>query len=343
MTSVLVVTRDPVLRDELSRLVAAAGSAFVGAESAGAALRLWPSASLVLVGPDAAEELAATGPPRRAHVYVVGAAPAPNAAFRAGLALGAEQVVELPAGAAWLSGVMTDRDDDRARPARLVGVIGGSGGAGATTFACALGQVAARAGQAAVVDTDPLGPGDDRVLGLDATSGVRWDDLGLTSGRLGARSFREALPSRDRLGVLTWAAGSTLHLPATTLRESLSAATRGHDVVVVDLPRTADALVGETALRCDLVVLVVRATVASVAATARLVGRLPDRSRLGLVTRGSGVDPDDLAALTGVPLLGSMRDQRGLAESVDLGCGPVRGRRGPLVRAAERVLAEAGA
>jgi hypothetical protein len=34
-----------------------------------------------------------------------------------------------------------------------------------------------------------------------------------------------------------------------------------------------------------------------------------------------------------------MGDQRGLAESIDLGLGPVRSRRGPLGRAASAVLA----
>lgn len=342
MTTVLVATRDPVLLDQLTRLVAAAGATFVGAASAGAAARAWPASALVLVGPDVAEELAGLGPPRRPHVYVVAAGPVADSAFRVGLMIGADQVVELPGGAAWLSGAMADLGDDRDRPGRLVGVIGGSGGAGATTFACALGQVAARDGPSVVVDTDPLGPGADRVLGLDEAPGVRWDDLGLTTGRLGARSFREALPSRDRLGVLTWSAGSTSVPSAATQREALSAATRGHDVVVVDLPRVADAVVEETVLRCDLVILLVRATVASVAATARLAARLPDRGRLGLVTRGSGVDPDDLASLTGVRLLDAMGDQRRLTESVDLGLGPAPGRRGPLVRAAARVLAEAG-
>jgi hypothetical protein len=34
-----------------------------------------------------------------------------------------------------------------------------------------------------------------------------------------------------------------------------------------------------------------------------------------------------------------MGDQRGLGESIDLGLGPVRSRRGPLGRAADEVLA----
>jgi hypothetical protein len=40
-----------------------------------------------------------------------------------------------------------------------------------------------------------------------------------------------------------------------------------------------------------------------------------------------------------VPVLATMGEQRGLAEAIDLGLGPVRTRRGPLGRAAAEVLA----
>ena len=97
-------------------------------------------------------------------------------------------------------GRLAGRDADRPRRHRTAGAAWSSGwsaargGAGATTFACALGQVAARSGDAVVVDADPLGPGVDRVLGLETRDGIRWDALCQTTGRLSARSLREALP-----------------------------------------------------------------------------------------------------------------------------------------------------
>jgi secretion/DNA translocation related CpaE-like protein len=219
----------------------------------------------------------------------------------------------------------------------VVGVVGGSGGAGATTLACALGQVAAGRGPTLVVDLDPLGPGCDRVLALDESTGVRWDSLGTASGRLSGRSLREAVPRREGLGVLGWPAtpGS---LDAGAVRQALSAARRGHDTVVVDLPR-AGHLVAETVARCALVALVVRPSVTGVVAAARWVAALPDASRVGLVVRGHGADPARVAALVGVPVVTTMSDQRGLVEALDLGLGPVRSRRGPLAAAAREVLA----
>jgi hypothetical protein len=42
--------------------------------------------------------------------------------------------------------------------------------------------------------------------------------------------------------------------------------------------------------------------------------------------------------VVGAPVIAEMPDQRGLAEAIDLGLGPVRSRRGPLGRTSLRVL-----
>ncbi len=339
MDRALAATRDPALADELARLAAAAGASLEVASSAEAALRSWTSAPAVLVGADLAVELVELAPPRRPGVQVVAWSPAPTGSFRDALLVGAERVVELPGAAEFVAELLTDLGEAGRAEGVLVGVVGGSGGAGATTFACALAQVAAASGPTLVVDLDPLGAGCDRVLALDEASGVRWDSLGRSSGRLSGRSLREAVPGRDGLGVLSWPPGPGAPVDAGAVREALSAARRGHDTVVVDLPRAVDSLVLETAARCALVAVVVRPTVTGVVATARWVAAMPDRDRFGLVVRGAGADPRRVADLIGVPVLASMADQRGLAESLDLGLGPVRSRRGPLAAAAREVLA----
>ena len=338
MTSPLIVTRDQTLLDELLRLSAAAGTIPEVAPDGGAALRGWAAAPLVLVGADLAEEVARVAPPRRPGVHVVAWGEVPDRLFRLAVAMGAENVSELPAAGDWVVETLTDLADDRPATGLVVGVLGGSGGAGATTFACALGQLAARTGPAVVIDTDPLGPGLDRVLGVEAEPGVRWGELCQTTGRLSARSLREALPRSGRLGVLTWADGAPGRLQAFAVREAISAARRGHDTVVLDLPRSRDDLLDEVLARCDRVLLVVVPSVAGVASAARVCHGFADRARLRLVVRGSGVDERDIARVTGVPVIGSMPDQRGLAEAIDLGLGPVRSRRGPLGRTGLAVL-----
>lgn len=334
----LVLTADPVLRDELFRLAAAAGVTPLVVADPAEALHAWARAPVVLVGGDLAAALADLGPDRRDGVHVVTWGSTGSDLFRAALAVGAENVGELPRSEGWVVETLTDLGEAGRPRGLVVGVVGGSGGAGATTLACALGQVAARSADTVVVDCDPLGPGLDRVLGLDGTQGYRWDALCQTTGRLSARALREALPRRERLGVLSWYAGSTASLQAFAVREALSAARRGHDVVVVDLPRAADPVVDEVVARCDVLLVATVATVVGVASAARVCARHRGRTGLGLVLRGSGLSERDVALATGVPVLASAPHQRGLDESIDLGLGPVRNRRGPLGRSCAAVL-----
>src|SRR3954470_23867215 len=340
MTAPLIVTADESLLDELLRLAAAAGSTPEVAHDVPAALRGWLKAPLVLVGADLADDLARAAPSRREAVFVVLLGAVPDRAFQVALAIGAESVAELPRSEGWLVERLTDVVDTGPARGLTIGVIGGSGGSGATTFACALVQVGSRVGPAVVVDLDPLGPGVDRVLGLDLVDGVRWDALGHTTGRLSARALRESLPSHQQVAALTWQAGSRPRpLQAFAVREALSAARRGHDTVVVDLPRVPDPLTEEVAARCDQVVVVVVTTVAGVAAAMRRCARFANPASLGLVVRGSGMDDETVSRAIGVPVLHRMPDQRGLAEAIDVGLGPVRTRRGPLGQASAAVLA----
>ncbi|MEO5710333.1 MAG: septum site-determining protein Ssd [Nocardioidaceae bacterium] len=343
--AVLLVTRDELLLDDLLRLAAAAGTTLDVAHDSTAALRGWGAASVVLVGADQAEVLATHRPARREGVHVVANGPVDDALFRSALAAGAADVVELPASDAWLVELLTDAADGGTRRARTLGVVAGSGGAGATTFACALALTGAADGPAVLVDLDPLGPGVDRVVGLDAghdpSSGARWDVLVGSHGRLGSRSLREALPDKDGLAVVTWPVGPAVGLDVASVREVLSAAQRGHDLVVVDLPRWVDDLTAEVVSRCDRVLVVTEPTVAGVASAGRVAARLRPLNRdVALLVRGArtAVTADQVADILELPLLAEVPTQRRLAEHLDLGLGPVHGRRSALARAARSVL-----
>ena len=122
----------------------------------------------------------------------------------------------------------------------------------------------------------------------------------------------------------------------------LAAGQRGHALVVLDLARQvgSGSVSGELMARCDQVLVVTPATVGGVASTLRLVTSMADLSRLRLVARRGPVSARDLTSATGVALAFELPEQRGLAESVDLGLGPVRHRRTPLGRAVAEFLAE---
>lgn len=338
---VLVVTADDDLLAALLPLAAAADVAPSVARDPLTALRSWSVAPVVLVGADLAEEMVRVVPEARPRCFVVTGERAPHELFRTALRLGAEQVVELAGSEPWLVELLADLTERQPGRARVIGVIGGSGGAGATTFACALGQWAARSGDAVVIDCDPQGPGLDRMLGVERRDGFRWDALCQTTGRLSARALREALPRSGALGVLSWHVdGRVASLQAFAAREALSAARRGHAVVVLDLPRSPDALVDELAARCDLLLVMTVASVVGVAGAARMGARFAGHPDVAVVLRGEAFAPEDVRRATRLPVLVQMRDQRGLAEAVDLGLGPLRSVRGPLARAAAQVLGE---
>lgn len=335
MTAPLIVTSDPGLLDTLMPLAAAAGVDPVVTDELTVALGRWTEASVVLVGPDLAEVLVRCRLTRRREVYVVTHRPPTDGIFRVALDLGAAAVLETGPSESWL--VEKLGSGAEAAPGLLVGVVAGSGGAGASTFSCALARVAAYSSPSLVVDADPLGPGLDRILGMEDATGVRWAELERTTGRLGGAALRDAVPRRNGVGVVTWYPGPQGTLQAFAVREVLAAGMRGHDVTVVDLPREGGDLSIEVAARCHRVLVVARPTVVGAASAARLVARLGG-DRTGLVLRGGGADLDAVVDVVGAPVLCEMPDHRGLAENVDLGLGPLRSRRGPLHRACTQVL-----
>ncbi len=342
----LLVTADPGLHDDVLRLSAAAGASLDVVADLAPALRAWSNAVAVLVGTDRAALLAELAPERRGGVHVVARGTADEAALRAAVALGASSVVELPAADDRLVAALSDLHDGGADDALLVGVVGGSGGVGATTLACAIGLTAAQERPAMLVDLDPLGPGVARVVGLDGTDGVTWEELDGSLGRLGSRALQEALPRREGLGVLTWPGGPAVAPDPGLVREVVSAGRRGHWLVVADLPRRLDDAAAAVAARCDRVLVLAGAGVPAVASAARVAAAFGAVSeRLALVVRRDdrALSPDQVARTLGLPLFDELARQRRLDEQLDLGLGPVHARRGALATTARRVVARLAA
>jgi secretion/DNA translocation related CpaE-like protein len=307
-------------------------------------LRAWSGAPAVLVGADQAAALAALAPPRRGQVHVLSPGAAADSLFRQAVAVGAASVRELPAASEWLGALLSDVAEGSGRAAVTVAVMGGSGGAGASVLATAVALTAGLSGPTMLVDLDPLGPGLARLVGLDDPRGITWADLAPSQGRLGARSLRDALPGTGDVRVLGWpdAPVASGAVPPALVREVLASGQRGHDWVVLDLPRGGEPWVTGLVSRCDHVVLVARASLAGVAAAARTADVLRHETpSAGVVVRSRRGSPPaaDVARAVGLPLVGELSDQRRLEEHLDLGLGPVHHRRSPLARTAGRLVA----
>ncbi|MBW5485318.1 septum site-determining protein Ssd [Streptomyces bambusae] len=330
----LIITEDPALLDDLLRLCAAAG-AEAHVQHAVPEQSGWESATLVLVGDDAARRV--RGAPRRDGVFLVGRGPAEPAVWQRAVELGAEEVLRLPEAEAELVDRIADVVEGAGRPALAVGVIGGSGGAGASTLACALALRAARSGQRTIlIDGDPLGGGLDVMLGGESAEGLRWPDFARSRGRVAAGALADSLPELHALRVLSWDRGDRVVVPPAATRSVMAAARRRGGVLVVDLPRRVDEAVAEVLAQLDLVLLVVPGELRSVAAAARVSAGVRMHARdVRAVVRGrcpAGLDAEAVAGLLRVPLAGEVPMEVGLPGRVAEGEPPGAQARGALAR-----------
>ncbi|WP_460461490.1 CpaE-like family protein, partial [Angustibacter peucedani] len=137
--------------------------------------------------------------------------------------------------------------------------------------------------------------------------------------------------------------GDPLDLPARAVDAVLDAGARGHDLVVVDLPRAVDAAADAALRRVDELLVVVPARLRGVVSAAQVVAQVGSRSPVvrAVVRRGPGErwSPTRVADVLGLPLAAVVRDEPRLDDDLDRGDLPGRRSRGGLARAAERCLA----
>jgi hypothetical protein len=177
----------------------------------------------------------------------------------------------------------------------VLGVVGGSGGVGASTFAAVL---AAAAGPSTLVDIDVAGGGIDVLLGIEDVGGARWSGLRLGGGRLEPTLLGDGLPRWGQVSVL--AADTEPDVGA--VRQVLDAAAE-LGPVVVDLGRAAVGPRHVAVSRCALVLLFAAAQVRGLSAARAVRAGLSDVP-VGLVVRHGALAPDEAAALTGIGIVG---------------------------------------
>ncbi|UXA17680.1 septum site-determining protein Ssd [Mycobacterium sp. SMC-4] len=347
--AILTLCDDHVLCADIERVVAAAGLTMIRADDP-PTRRAWTSAAAVLLDDAAAARCAPRRLARRSRVLLVSAvAPGPTH-WQAAVAVGAQQVLQLPAQDGDLMAVLAEAADsvrDAATRGPVVAVLAGRGGAGASIFATALARVAA---ESLLVEADPLGSGLDLLLGSETEPGLRWTDLSLTGGRLSYPALRDALPRRHEVSVLAVSrmfgadrAGNviTANITAAALESVIDAGSRAGVPVVCDVARQANAVSDVALALADLVVLLTVADVrssASAAATARWVAAANPNT--GLVIRGpapGGLRPAEVGRIVGLPVLAAMRPEPGLDPALEHGGLRLR-RRSPMAAAARAVL-----
>lgn len=337
----LIVTEDEGLLDDLLRLCAAAGALPEVAHGTlpRPAAGTGDAAPLALIGDDCAHRFKDSGlGTLRERAVLVGNDPDDAGIWRRAVEIGARGVAVLPGDEGLLVDRIADAVEGAGGPAaRTVGVIGGRGGAGASTLACALALAAARAGRRTMlVDADPLGGGLDVLLGGERAAGLRWPAFADSRGRVAGQALEESLPELHALRLLSWDRGECASVPPDAMRAVLAAARRRGGVVVVDLPRRLDPAALEALGQLDMGLLVVPAELRAVAAAHRVIATvgqaLGDLRAVVLGPCGAGLDGAEIARLLRLPLAGELAPEAGLPAALAAGRPPGVDDRGPLAR-----------
>ena len=343
-TGPLVISEDEELLERLLRLCAAVGADPCVLRGAPPAVSQWEAAPLVVVGDDVAERC--SGLPRRSGVLLIGRDLDDCDVWMRAVGIGADHVLFLPDAEAWLLDRIADAAEGIGAHALTVAVLGGRGGAGASTLACALAVTAAREGHPTMlIDGDPFGGGLDVLLGGENVSGLRWPDLAGASGRVNGKELERALPALHSLVALSWDRSDILTVPPEAMRTVLAAARRRGGLVVLDLPRHFDPAAAEALDQADTGLLVVPAELRAVAAAGRVAAaarmRLNDLRAVVRMPGCAGLDGKGVARSLCMDLAGELAGEPGLTADVEQGIPPGLRDKGPLARFCSAFLAEA--
>jgi secretion/DNA translocation related CpaE-like protein len=282
------------------------------------AREIWESSACVLVGSDLAGECVENLAPRRAHVIVVhikeepesGVLTQPNFErdiWRHAVALGAENVLELPAANFWLVDALSPfviPESIKGLPgSNVISVIGGSGGAGASTFAANLAAIALTQGMSSVViDFDQFGGGIDLLLGAEEMSGTRWPDIDPGAGRIAEDTLSAALPKVNGVSFLSQSRTASSEATGEVVAAVVDAARRAFDLVVLDLPREQSEcnglLIGQSLVTCVITRNHVRAIAASISLS-QWVKKCGNHSRFVVISDSKGLGLPDVCGALG--------------------------------------------
>ncbi|MGB3303979.1 septum site-determining protein Ssd [Gordonia sp. (in: high G+C Gram-positive bacteria)] len=338
MSDALLVLSGEELLDDLARCSAAAGYTMVVADPA-RCRHQWLRASAVVADRAALEVLGHIELPNRPGLFAVGTAGDDGELWRAGLSLGAAGGFVLPDEEEALVAALSRVREPRSRSAGTIAVIGGHGGAGASTLAAAIALTAAQTSTVLLLDVDQAGAGADLLLGIEAEPGLRWSEVNGETGAIGGAALRAAVPRSRGVGVLACARDDPQPLRPDTVVAALDAARGAGDVVVADVGREPGPVTSGVLDSMDVLIVISTATVPGVAATRRTVARLLGEREPRLVVRGpapGGLQADEIARSIGVPLLCGLRPDPRLPARCESG-GLALGRFSPLARAANTI------
>jgi cellulose biosynthesis protein BcsQ len=203
----------------------------------------------------------------------------------------------------------------------LIAVIGGCGGAGASTLAASLAVTALGVGRRAILfDADPLGGGLESLVAMGTVTVVNGEEIRTAQawphGVDPPEPQRPSSRSRDEpdLALVTWGGTDGERIPVAAMRNALRVLRTSADVVVVDLPRVIDDATQLVLSEASHTLVIAPVSERTAVSTSRLLPRLSVVGpRPQLVARLPGRDDltaREFATLLNAPLAGIVRPGR---------------------------------
>lgn len=310
----LLITQDSDLRMHVERLASSIGLPIEYSDNPFRVHSQWSTYPYIIVGSDLAQECCQARLPRRPHIAIAhmdGATMSEaesweRALWQSAVTLGAENVVGLPSGESWLRDALGAARGNESL-GKLIAVVPGSGGSGASTFAVNIGLRAVnQRKRVLLIDSDRLGGGIDLTLGTEEVVGTRWHDIDPGSGRIAAHTLESALPKFQGLSFLSFGRSGANGPEREVLAAVVDAGRRAFDLVVIDMAREVTPETELIFSSADCTVISVRNHVRPVAASARVrefIRSAGGKPLFVLAADNKGVGASDVAQALGVSQL----------------------------------------
>lgn len=235
------------------------------------------------------------------------------------------------------------RRGERGRSVPLIAVIGGCGGAGASTLAVSLAVTALAAGRRAILfDADPLGGGLEPLVALGTVAIASGDRLRAARTwphgvappepdpdsdpggehqrpRQSQRQPSQARQSGRRstepdLALVTWSGSDGDPIPVTAMRNALRVLRTSAEIIVVDLPRVVDGSTQLVLSEATHTLVVATVSERTAVSTSRLLPRLsvvgPQPQLVARLPSRDDLTAREFANLLDAPLAGIVRPGR---------------------------------
>lgn len=236
---------------------------------------------------------------------------------------GAKYVAFLPDARPWLLANLTPQTN---KTAHTIGVLGSSGGLGASLLTSLIAINFAQANQKVLLtELSTASGGLDVLWGIEDVKGMRWSHLSNDLSQFLVQDVMRSIPNVDGVSILSSdLTGISNEKSAIALLRALMSEV---DVQLVDLPNPQSVCFQDLVGICDELVLLVGSSIKSISAANQIVNQFQQFTKAKLIVRnlpGTNLTDLNIARTLGLPLIGQIPNEIKLVEHLEQGLSPTK-------------------